>query len=119
MSKISKNAEEAGLPIGRVSRLSGFSSAIDPPLPRASSVCATKALLSVYNHATDLRRLRAIGERRGREGSSVASRRPVNKLISPVLFVVLACVVEFITSAFTDSWVWPVVAGVVAGAVAE
>jgi hypothetical protein len=27
--------------------------------------------------------------------------------------------VEFITSAFTDSWVWPVVAGVVASAVAE
>ena len=91
MSKISKNAEEAGLPkVG----FHDFPGSLQPSI-----------LLSVYNHETDLRRLRAIGERRGREGSSVASRRPVNKLISPVLFVVVACVVEFITSAFTDSWV--------------
>jgi hypothetical protein len=52
-------------------------------------------------------------------GRRVASRRTVNVLISGILFLVVAFVVGFITAAFTDSWVWPVVAGVVAGSAAE
>ena len=52
-------------------------------------------------------------------GRSVASKRTVNALISGILFLVVAFVVGFITAAFTDSWVWPVVAGAVAGSAVE
>jgi len=54
-----------------------------------------------------------------RGGRSVASRRTVNALVSGVLFMVVALVAGFITTAFTDSWVWLVVAGVVVGSAAE
>ncbi len=51
--------------------------------------------------------------------SSVASRRIVRTLVSGVLFVVVAIIAGFIAAAFTDSWVWLVVVGAVAGAMAE
>lgn len=49
----------------------------------------------------------------------MASRRTVSALISGVLFIAVSFVAGFITAAFTDGWVWPVVAGVLAGSVAE
>jgi uncharacterized membrane protein YeaQ/YmgE (transglycosylase-associated protein family) len=49
----------------------------------------------------------------------VAGRRTSKPLISGALFVAVAFVAGFITAAFADGWVLPVVAGVVAGAVAE
>jgi len=52
-------------------------------------------------------------------GRSVLGRRTDNALISGMIFVVVALGAGFITTAFTDSWVWPVVAGAVAGSVAE
>lgn len=55
-------------------------------------------------------------ERRGR---SVADRRTGNALISGMLFIIVALVAGFITAAFTDSWVWPLVVGAVAGSVGE
>ena len=36
-----------------------------------------------------------------------------------ILFVVVAFVVGFVTAAFIDSWVWPVVAGAVTGSAVE
>ena len=57
----------------------------------------------------------------GRKGNrSVASRRrTANALISEVLFIIVASVAGFITAAFTDSRVWPLVVGAVAGSVGE
>lgn len=52
-------------------------------------------------------------------GRSVASKRRVNALISGILFLTVAFAVGFITAAFIDSWVWPVVAGAVAGSAVE
>ena len=49
----------------------------------------------------------------------MVSRRTVNALVSGLLFLVVAFVAGFITAAFTDSWVWPVVVGAVAGSAAE
>ena len=59
----------------------------------------------------------AVPARRG--DRSVASRRTVNALVSGLLFLVVAFVAGFITATFTDSWVWPVVTGAVAGSAAE
>jgi hypothetical protein len=61
--------------------------------------------------------LRLGPEERG--GRSVANRRIVRTLVSGALFVVVAFVAGFIAAAFTDSWVWPIVVGAVAGATAE
>jgi hypothetical protein len=52
-------------------------------------------------------------------GRKVASRRTVNVLVSGMLFLTIALLVGFITVAFTDSWVWSVVTGVMAGSAAE
>lgn len=49
----------------------------------------------------------------------MASRRTVDKLTSTTLFLAVAFVAGFITATFTESWVWPVVVGAVAGAVSE
>lgn len=49
----------------------------------------------------------------------MASRRTGNPLVSGTLFVVAALVAGFVTAAFTNGWVWSVVAGVVGGAAAE
>ncbi len=49
----------------------------------------------------------------------MVSRRTVNTLVSGLLFLVVTFVAGFITATFTDSWVWPVVAGAVAGSAAE
>ena len=46
-------------------------------------------------------------------------RRTANALISGMLFLVVALVAGFITAAFTDSWVWPLVVGAAAGSVGE
>ncbi len=62
--------------------------------------------------------LRLGPEQRG-DRSSVASRRIVRTLVSGALFVVVAFIAGFIAAAFTDSWVWPIVVGAVAGAMAE
>ncbi len=61
--------------------------------------------------------LRLSPEQRG--DRSVASRRIVRTLVSGALFVVVAFIAGFIAAAFTDSWVWLVVVGAVAGAMAE
>ncbi len=45
--------------------------------------------------------------------------RTVDILISGILFLAVAFVAGFVTAAFADGWAWPVVAGAVAGAVAE
>ncbi len=47
----------------------------------------------------------------------MATRRTVSALISTALFVVVAFAAGFITAAFTESWVWPVIVGVIAGLV--
>ncbi len=49
----------------------------------------------------------------------MTSRGTGNALISGVLFLVVAFIAGFITAAFTDSWVWPLVVGAVAGSVGE
>ena len=49
----------------------------------------------------------------------VGGRRTANALISGMLFPVVALVAGFITAAFTDSWVWPLVVGAAAGSVGE
>jgi hypothetical protein len=49
----------------------------------------------------------------------VAGRRTGKPLVSGALFLPVAFAAGFITAAFADGWVLPVVAGIVTGAAAE